>query len=199
MADFSRLVASEPGNHEAYHALAPLLVQTGDRQGYRLHSAQELAHFRRTSDPNTAERMAKDCLILPDSGVDLQAVNAWADTGVTAGKDSGDLPWFQLCKGLAEYRQEHFANAMDWTQKALSHEGEDLHRDLEARMVLAMAQYRSQQAGEARVSLAKGVEIAERKLPKLENGDLGNGWREWIIAQALLREAKALVQETANR
>jgi hypothetical protein len=131
--------------------------------------------------------------------VDLQAVNAWANTGVTAGKDSRDLPWFQLCKGLAGYRQEHFANSIDWTQKALSHEGEDLNRDLEARMVLAMAQYRSQQIGEARVSLAKGVEIAEKKLPKLESGDLGDGWRDWIIAQALLREAKALIEETANR
>ena len=48
----------------------------------------------------------------------------------------------------------------------------------------------------ASATLAKAVEIAETKLPKLDSGDLGVGWRwlDWIIAHALMREAKALIQ-----
>ncbi len=141
--------------------------------------------------------MAKDCLILPDSGVDLGAVSAWADTAVMAGKDSDRLPWFQLCKGLAEYRQGYFVSAADWIQKALTTSvGDPDEGDLQAYMVLAMAQYRSKQTAEARAALAKGVEIAETKLPKLDSGDFGRRWRwiDWIIAHALMREAKAMIQ-----
>ena len=79
-------------------------------------------------------------------------------------------------------------------QKVLSDQGADLERDVEAYMVLAMAQYRSEQTDEARIALAKGVEIAEKRLPQLDSGDLGEGWLDWIIAHALMREAKALIQ-----
>jgi hypothetical protein len=30
---------------------------------------------------------------------------------------------------------------------------------------------------------------------KLESGDLGNDWRDWIIAGALLAEAKSMIEE----
>jgi hypothetical protein len=65
-------------------------------------------------------------------------------------------------------------------------------------MVLAMAQYRSKQADEAGATLAKGVEIAERRLPKLDSGDLGDSWLDWIIAHVFLCEAKALIEGRAE-
>ncbi len=193
LADATKMVARWPSKQFNYHALAPLQVQVGDLDGYWKTCRQAVAQFRGAEDPITAERMAKDCLILPDSGADLSAVGAWADTAVRAGKDSSDLPWFQLCKGLAEYRQGNFAGAVDWTQKVLSHASHDHERDVQAYMVLAMAQHGSKQAQEARAVLAKGVELAENKLPKLDSGDLGN-WIDWIIAHALMREAKSLIE-----
>jgi hypothetical protein len=83
---------------------------------------------------------------------------------------------------------------VDWMQKVLSHAGDDPARDVEACMVLAMAQYRFKQAGAAGAAFAKGVDIAERKLPKADSGDLGN-WVDWIFAHALMREAKALIED----
>jgi hypothetical protein len=62
-------------------------------------------------------------------------------------------------------------------------------------MVLAMAQYRLKQTDEARNTLGKGVEIIDTKLARLESGDLGVGWTDWIIAHALMTEAKALIEE----
>ncbi len=47
---------------------------------------------------------------------------------------------------------------------------------------------------EARAALAKGVEIAETKLPKSDNSNLGGDWNDWIIAHILLRETKALIE-----
>jgi serine/threonine-protein kinase len=128
--------------------------------------------------------------------VDLSAVGAWADTAVAAGKLSPDLPWFQCCKGLAEYRQGHLAAAVDWMQKVLSH-ADGFNRDAAAYFVMAMAQYRSKQADEARAALARGVAIVEGKLPKLDSGDLGH-WIDWIIAHALMREAKELIEGQTN-
>jgi tetratricopeptide (TPR) repeat protein len=197
--DFSKLIEFDPKNDDAYHALAILLAQSSDLQAYRLHCAQELARFSSSTHPNTAERLAKDCLILPDSGVDLNVVRALADTAVTNGKDSGDLPWFHFCKGLAEYRLQHFSASIEWIETALTHAGAVPTRDVEACMVLAMAQHRSHQAGEAAATFARGIDIAERQLPKPDSGDLGDGWLDCIIAHTLMREAQALINPDAAR
>jgi hypothetical protein len=176
-----------------YHCLAPLLVQVADVAGYRTHCQRTASQFRGAEHPNIAERMAKDCLILPNSGADLLVVSAWAETALTKGKDSGDLPWFQFVKGLAEYRLGHFASAVEWTRKVLSDAAHDSNRDAEACMVLAMAQHELKQTDEARDTLATGFDIVNTKMPKLDSGDLGSGWVDWIIAHALLAEAKALI------
>jgi eukaryotic-like serine/threonine-protein kinase len=194
LADAATLVNLVPGEHFNYHFLAPLQAQVGDLDGYRQTCRRAVVQFRDTKDPNTAERMAKDCLLLPDAGADLSVASAWTATAVSLGKDSGDLPWFQFARSLAEYRQGHFAGAVDWAQKALSHAGDDLNRDVEAYLVLAMAQHRSQQVEQASVSFAKGVELVEKSLPKLESNNLEDGWLDWLIAHILLREAQALIE-----
>jgi hypothetical protein len=56
-----------------------------------------------------------------------------------------------------------------------------------------MALHRLNQAGEARMTLSEASEFAGTKLPRLDSGDLGEDWQNWIIAHALLREAKGLI------
>jgi WD40 repeat protein/tRNA A-37 threonylcarbamoyl transferase component Bud32/tetratricopeptide (TPR) repeat protein len=192
--DAAQLVQLEPTNHWYYHCLATLLVQVDDVDGYRAHCQRAVLQFRGTEDPNIAERMAKDCLILPHSGADLMVLSAWCETALTAGANSSDLPWFQFVKALAEYRLGHFASAAEWTLKVRSAAGNVFERDAAARTVLAMAQWQSKQTEEARASLAKALDIVNTKMPKLESGGLGGGWLDWIIAQALMREAKALIE-----
>ena len=192
--DATQLVALAPTNHFYYHRLAPLLVRVADVDGYRAHCQHALRQFRATEQPLIAERMAKDCLLLPDSGVDMRSISQWADTALSPGKPSDDLPWFELCKGLAEYRSGQFASALDWSKKAMSHPGGPPERDLEACLILAMAQYRFAQPNEARATLDKGIQIAQSKLPTLESGDLGGQWIDWLIAHALLDEAKVLIE-----
>src|SRR2546421_114127 len=62
--NYTRVVELLPTDHEAYHCLAPLLVQTGDLEGYRRHCERILRQFAGTSNPVVAERMAKDCLFV---------------------------------------------------------------------------------------------------------------------------------------
>jgi Flp pilus assembly protein TadD len=193
-ADFARVIELRPDDHEVWHWQTVTLVQGGQLDAYRELRRRSVELFGQTTDPNAAERIAKDYLMLPSFEPDLATAARMAETAVSTATNHTDMTWFQFAKGLAEYRQGHFAGAMDWMQKVLSHAGENFNRDVEAYMVLAMAQHRSQRADEANAAFAKGVEIAESKLPKLDSGDLGNGWIDWIIAHALMREAKALIE-----
>jgi len=193
VAGYSNLVELKPGDHLMHHSLAPLLVQSGDLDGYRRHCAQVLARFGATNDPSVAERMAKDCLILPGDGEQLAAAAKLAETAVTQGKDHQNFAYFEFAKGLAEYRQGHFASAVAWVQKVLAAATSDTRLNAEAHLVLAMAQHQSGNLAESQLLLARTAGSIEIGLPKLERGDIGGGWIDWIITQALLQEAKALI------
>jgi serine/threonine-protein kinase len=192
-ADFSKLIELEPENHENYHLLAPLLVQSGDLDAYRRHCAQVAKRFGKTNDPTIAERMTKDCLILPSSGADLDIVADMADSAIAADPDHWGATFFQFAKGLSEYRQGHFTSAVQRMQKVLATPGEFEFRDAEAHLVLAMAHHQLKQADEARAALAEGSAIIDAK-PKVGSGALGVDWNDWLIAHALRIEARDLIE-----
>jgi WD40 repeat protein/serine/threonine protein kinase len=194
IAEFSKLVKLEPDNPTNYHSLAALLVQDGDLDAYRRHCAQVLARFGQTQDPVTAERMAKDCLILPLPEQIAPAARL-AHTALTSGTNHPYLVYFQLAKGLAEYRQGNLESAKEWIQKVVA-SGGDPARRAEAQFVLAMVQYGSSELSTARSTLASGIEMVEQLLPSVDRGDIGPSWIDWLIAHALMRDAKALIEST---
>ncbi len=195
-ADFSKVVEFEPEDHLDYHMLAPLLVASGDLDGYRRLRTQIIARFGKTKDPAIAERMAKDCLILPASSpAELWALADMADTAVAAGPNHASAAFFQLAKGMCEYRQGNFTSAAQSMEKVLTRSGEFDFRDAQAYLVLAMCRHQLGQTAEARAALAKGNEIANVNLPRFERGNIGVYWFDWITAHALQREAMALISE----
>jgi tetratricopeptide (TPR) repeat protein len=203
IADETALIELAPTKHMSYHWLAPLLVFDGQLDAYRKLCQQIIERFGATKDHPTANRMAKDCLILASSGVNLETVGELAETAVSlGGGDARVLPCHQFVKGLAEYRQGRFLSAVGWLEKALTRSGESLARDVEAYTVLAMAQYQLRHASEARAALAKATEIAETKLPKLGSGDISwescNDMVDMLIAHALMCEAKGLIEGSAS-
>ena len=130
----------------------------------------------------------------------MATVERLADAAITAAVTEGD-PYFsyhQFTKGLVEYRQGRFASASDWMRKSIDDPfyGSGHMRYVSSYMVLAMAQLQLKQHEESRAAFAKGIEIAEAKLPKLDSGNLGTEWywRDWIIAHALMNEARALIE-----
>jgi eukaryotic-like serine/threonine-protein kinase len=191
LTNYSKVIAVVPSDHSAYHYLAAIFIQTGDVERYRRHCDEILRRFGKTSDPVTAERMAKDCLILPPSASDLAIIASMADRAIAAGANK-PWPYFQFAKGLAEYRLGRFESAASWMEKVAAAEG-DWHRAVQAQMVLAMAQHQLGRTNDARASLARGLESAQARLPKGGKGNLDNQWNDWVIAHALMREAKALV------
>ena len=157
-------IESEPDNFRPYFRLAPTLMLIGDVEGYRQLCQRIVVRFTGVQNAAQADTLAKACLLLPSSGVDLKITAAWTETAVTLGNKSEAFPWVALSKSLAEYRQEHFAEAADWGEKSLAAAGKLLQRDAPAYFVLAMAQMKSKQTAAARTAFDKGVEIVEKKL-----------------------------------
>jgi serine/threonine protein kinase len=191
-AEAAAFVKAQPDNPALYHTLVPLLVADKEIENYRDICRQIILHFAHTQDAFVADQMGKDCLILPASGADLEAVGALADVAVTRGKNTGSYPYFECCKALAEYRQEHFKEAAKWAGSAVTNSFD--YAQAEGYAILAMAQWQSGQTNAAHADLADCDRVIEEKLPKLSHGNLGGDWRDWIIAHALRDEAQNLIE-----
>jgi tetratricopeptide (TPR) repeat protein len=193
IADLSQAVRLEPENHELYHLLAPLLVENGDLDAYRDHCAKVVELFAKTTEPHVAERMAKDCLILPTSGVELHVVENMANTAIGAGENHGWWTYFQFVKGLCEYRQQRFASSVEWMETVLAKRGGEPFRDAQAQLVLAMAHDQLKEAEQARAALAEASVVIDSNSTTAP-GVLNTSWYDWLIARALQREARALIE-----
>jgi serine/threonine protein kinase len=191
--NFNRSVTADPTNHYAYDYLGPVLVQTGDLEAYRKLCQRALSQFEGTTDPGVAERIAKDCLILPPPTETLARLAKMADIAVAAGPNNPSWAYYMFVKGLAEYRQGHFAGALEWLPKVAAQEGVPA-RTAQACATMAMAEYQSGQTNAARTALTQGLKIAETELTKPGRLD----WNDTIIAQSLLHEAQGLIMGSPN-
>ena len=196
----TRAVECEPTHALNYVSLLTLLAADLDFENHRLYCREMLDRFAQPKDPAWGEMIAKACLLLPSSGADLATVERLADGALTAGAARNDIyvSYHQFTKGLVEYRQGRFASAAGWMRKSIDDPfyGAGHMRYVQSYVVLAMAHHQLKQPEEARKAFAKGLEIEEAKLPKLDSGYLGTEWywRDWIVAHALMTEARALIE-----
>jgi serine/threonine protein kinase len=184
----------QPTNSAYYQVLAPLMVARGDLERYRRLCGEINLRFSDTTNHDVAEQMTKACLILPSSGVDLKSVAALADVVASRGSDTSAPPRFRLCQALAEFRLGHYEQAVNCAQPGVK--SSSRHSRAHATAIMAMSQFRLNHVDAARTMLADCNQVIE-KLPKLESGDLGSDWRDWIIAHALQSEAKRMIHGEA--
>jgi eukaryotic-like serine/threonine-protein kinase len=191
--NFTRSITADPTNYFAYPYLGPLLVQTGDLGAYRTLCERALSQFGETADPTTAEQIAKYCMMLPPPATSLKRLAKMADVALAAGPTNTAPAHNGFVKGLAEYRQGHFAGALEWLRKVAAQEGVPA-RAAQAYAAMAMAKYQLGQTNAARAALTQGIKIAETELAKPGRID----WNDGLIAQFLLREAQGLITGTAT-
>jgi len=189
--DAKVMLGQSPDNHDNYHTLAPLLVQFGDLAEYQTLCQTMIAKFGRTTDMFIADRMAKDCLIIPASGVDLTPIAAMADVAVSRGSNAPAAPYFLFCKSLAEFRLGHYEEAVKWAQRATA--SPFAHPKAGGYSVIAMSQFKLNQLNEARAALSESQKIIDQQMPRPEQ-ELGRDWRDWIIVHALHSEAKRMIE-----
>lgn len=191
-ADAALALEYQLDEHYRYHTLAGLLAVTRNRSAYQQLCERILTTFTNTTNPYLAERMAKDCLLMPDAGVNIEPAVRLADLAIALRNSSDSLPYSQATKALAEYRQGHFAEAIDWAKK-LQNQSEFYAR-AHACAALAMAHWQLGQKNEARDALAQGKALIEPIIPGRNADKIGGAWVVWLFSEILLDEATTLIQ-----
>jgi Flp pilus assembly protein TadD len=190
-ADMERMLELDPEHRSYWCKLAPLLVQTGDRNAYRRHRHAMMARFTEGKGASDYEYVAKNALLLPVEGEDLETATRLAETSVSLGKSSGFAPYYRFVSGLAQFRRGQFAEAIAKQRTVVSSQGVP-EREMQAHAVMAMCHHQLNQPEEARAALKCAVELATSKLPPLEDNEHVH-WGDLVIAHILLREAQALI------
>ena len=126
----------------------------------------------------------------------MASVAILAETAVARGK--GEVPYtFYLCtKALSDYRLGRFQEAVERTSAIFKDPFP--YTQAEGSAVLAMAQFRLGRMEEARAALAKLEKVLRDDLPPPRSRDLGHDWKDWIIAHALLDEARGLIEGSSS-
>jgi tetratricopeptide (TPR) repeat protein len=192
---FSQLVEIDPSNGYAHVVLAILLVETGDLSAYRAQCRKMVSMFGASTDPEVMDRVAEACLLAP-KGDALDTACQLADRVVTLATNSPYFDFFEMRKGLAEYRLGRFASAVDWILKAVNTSAKaptDWNFNATAYSILAMAEQQAHHPDKARAALARAVDISRTKMRQLAGGDLGEDAAHWLAAHLFLREAQDLI------
>src|SRR5262249_7436660 len=141
-----------------------------------------------TNDWIIAERTALGCLLLPDPGDELQGALRLADLAMAAGERPTDPPnvYIRFLKGLAVYRQGRPKEALPLLQEAAA----KINDRAGPRLALAVAQFQSGSASQARKTLAGVVRDYDWDEPRVaSHPDQPTAW----VSHVLRREAEAVV------
>ena len=134
--------------------------------------------------------MVTASLLLPASPSQMPVLASMAEVALKTETNNSKYGFNLFAKGLAEYRQGHYATAADLLQRVMPLDIGSQGRT-EARIVLAMAQSQLGQTKESRASFAEALDTASRSLPKA--GRLDEQWNAWLGIQILMREAEKLI------
>ncbi|QDT53052.1 Serine/threonine-protein kinase PknB [Caulifigura coniformis] len=114
LRDWKAILANDPPQHVRWFGYAELCLFLGDEQEYRRACSDLIRRFRDTDDPYVAEPVARAILLAPPSEEVLRVASELADRAVDSEptRFGWVFPYFQFAKGLAEYRQGNFSEAV---------------------------------------------------------------------------------------
>ncbi|MGH7994042.1 MAG: hypothetical protein ACREDQ_11035, partial [Limisphaerales bacterium] len=191
-ADAARSLEYQPRSSFRYSMVAALYLKSGNRPAYEKFCKELFYDFGDTDNIFVADQVAKACLFLPASQVNLNSIARLADFAVTLGaNDEGAMPFFEICKALSEYRLGHFAQAAEWAKKTLASPRTDAYPH--AYGILALADWRLGKKEDARAMLDAGEKLAPREMPAVVAEDPGTAWLTWLLARIQLDEAESLL------
>jgi tetratricopeptide (TPR) repeat protein len=143
-----------PLDHNAWYGYAELCLFLGREDEYRRARQDLLARFSITSNPYFAERTGRACLLMPANGEELRQAVALARRAAASDPSAhgGDYSWFLFARGLAEYREGKFDQAIATMRGDASRLDGPI-----TRLVLAMALHQADQLALAQKTLAVAI------------------------------------------
>jgi eukaryotic-like serine/threonine-protein kinase len=184
MTVWKTALAVDPPDHIAWYGYAELCLYLGHEDEYRIARSKLLARFATETSPGIAEQVSRACLLRPTQGGELKQAAALADRAVAADRARFGAAFghFQFARGLADYRQARFDQAVG----AMRGEASRVLGPA-PKLVLAMALYQQGEVAEARKALAAAVAGHDWSPTNARDQD---GW----IYHSLRREAEAMIQ-----
>jgi hypothetical protein len=178
--------------------LGILLARIGEADRYRAHCKALVDRFAGTTDNLDADQTLKPCCLLGPVPVGDQARLARLAEVLMSGDNSQSVyMWFNLAKGMYEYRTGRFDAAVATCRanrtRIKAEGGVDAALPAAVFAVESMALHRSGDTEGARCLLAELPKLTDEKVLVLNGGDVGNSWHDWLVAQLLYREAEALL------
>jgi eukaryotic-like serine/threonine-protein kinase len=181
---------------------AAMLCFSGDEAGYNRLREFTLNRFAQTVHPVVAEQMLKICLLMPADKRTLKKLeplvgivkNALLVENGAVVSNQHLAAWSHFALALADFRNGRDVGASTWASRCIASPLENPARIASARIVLAMIEQRAGRSGNATAFLGmdSGM-IDERTGAVLSPGGNNDGfWYDWINAQILLREARAM-------
>jgi serine/threonine-protein kinase len=173
----------DPPDHDAWFGYAELCLFLGHDEEYRRARQDLVRRFGATNEAASAEKTARAILLRPPSEEELRTAVALTERALAAKATTPDwvYSFYLFARGLAEYRQGHFDNAISIMKtKAGAVMGPC------PRLVIAMARYRLGDEQEARKLLAAEISAIDWSLAQVGSHD------QWIW-HALRREAEAMI------
>jgi eukaryotic-like serine/threonine-protein kinase len=176
ITNYMRAAIAQPTNDLGFHGLLPLLAQTGRTNDFEEWRQKALVQFGSTTDPEVAERMALDCLILPAPDEVIQRAVKMIDNLTVL----SPRPLAELARGLAQYRQGKFAGAEARLDKTAEFQP-NRNATRQARLIRAMARHK--------LGMADNTHFPDEKEFSFTDGD----WNEQMTTVLFLREARGVI------
>jgi tetratricopeptide (TPR) repeat protein/outer membrane protein assembly factor BamB len=197
-ADFSRLVQLEPQNSYRYLQAATLLLASGDRTGYQRMAKRMLDRFRNTNVPYEADHTAKACLITGDFQSEQAALARLAEVAETRGRNANSYRlYYQLCRGLSEYRQGRYSSALEWFARSRKTNTEEVNPIIcpvaMNNLFEAMALHNLGRSEEARQSMVTAKSVIDNFGGPTTH--FRSDWHEWLLCDVVRKEAERLLSE----
>ncbi|MDB5355387.1 MAG: pknB [Phycisphaerales bacterium] len=189
--DMDKAVALDPSDHFHWYYLACLRLNLGDEPGYRSAAQTMLERFSDSTRREVADRIAKTCLLSPVPVGGIEQLNQLADRSIANDAASPLLPWFRMCKGMAEYRAGRYASSREWLAKA--HVIGEGHSPVTLDMLSAMAQFHLGETDAARAAFRRAADQMDKQLIKPGADDLSGDAIDCVVAQIIRREGEALL------
>jgi hypothetical protein len=167
-----------------------LLAYLEDRDAYESHSGNMLDRFRQTTSRGVADRTAKMYFLVPRSAEECRRAMPLVDHPLDAEPGRG---WFNLLKGLAEYRSGNFDDAVGWLNKARDKEPSHIAGVATVELLLAMSHHRLGHAEQACAAFDRAKVIIDTKLFLPHSKDVFAGGPDWLICHVILREAEGMM------
>lgn len=190
-----RQVALNPVDIISICRCLALLVQLDDKSGYRQLCHTMLQQFGANPDPKIADRVARFCLVFPNSMDDLGPVARLAERALAGEAKSPSIALGQLACAMADYRTGRFADGERRLNKFLALEGTIQNRQSFAlgSLFLAMTQQRLGQPDLARRTFANVEKLVGPDLDALAKGNVVGDWEDLLVLSLVDREARALI------